>query len=53
MKYVVKVGEYYVNCRNILGNIILTKGTPRFFGEDTANKLAKRLNGTVIEIKDM
>lgn len=51
MSYVVKVGEYYVRRRDILGDITLSKECMRCYGEDTAKRLAKKLNGELIEFK--
>ena len=48
MSYVVKVGEYYVSCRDILGDIVLSKQKMRCYEEKTARILANKLNGEAI-----
>lgn len=57
--YVVKVGEYYVRAHETLrfaiggvhiGDIVLSKEIMTSFSKELAEKLAKKLNGEVIEI---
>lgn len=50
--YVVKVGEYYVSCRDIVGEIILSKSKMRGYNKITAESIAKKLNAEVIEINE-
>ena len=52
--FVVKVGEYYVKKIDVrigyMGDIVLSKEIMGGYTEDIAEKLAKKLNGEVIEI---
>lgn len=51
--YVVKVGEYYVRTIEYSGyDIVLSKEIMRGFSKGTAENLAKKLNGEVIEIAE-
>jgi len=54
--YVVKVGEYYVKSVDILisclGEIELSKELMRTFTKNTAEMIAKKLNGEVIEMAE-
>lgn len=51
--YVVKVGEYYVKSVDEMFNIGLSKEMMRNFKKETAKKIAKKINGEVIEIADV
>ena len=49
--YVVKVGEYYVRSMTpIMNEILLSNELQRGYSKETAEKLADKLNGEVIEI---
>ena len=54
--YVVKVGEYYVRNVDICGGnikeIILSKELMRNFTKNTAEVIAKKINGEVIEMAE-
>ena len=56
MIYVVKVGEYYVKgidmFDRIIGDIELSKEIMRNFTKNTAEIIAKKINGEVIEIAE-
>ncbi len=51
--YVVKVGDYYIQSTSIdrlTSNIMLSKELMRSYDKDTAEKLAKKTNGEVIQM---
>lgn len=54
--YVVKVGEYYVKAVDILagytGEIELSKEIMRNFSKNTAEAIAEKINGEVIEVTE-
>lgn len=54
--YVVKVGEYYVRATDMIGGYIgeiaLSKEIMRNFNKNTAELIAKKVNGEVIEIAE-
>ncbi len=56
MMYVVKVGEYYVRAVDIyagvIEEIVLSKELMRNFSKNTAEVVAKKVNGEVVEIAD-
>lgn len=55
--YVIKVGEYYVKSVNVefggfVGEIELSKKIMRNFTKDGAERIAKMVNGEVVEIAE-
>jgi len=56
MIFVIKVGEYYVRGVDMfggnIGEIVLSKEIMRNFTKNTAEIIAKRINGEVVEIAD-